>query len=503
MLDLAWGDPFSDPQEGRRMSPIDDRLVFNGIDATTGEYLLPAMTPKEIASLACGQPLPAADHLREIRWRRKQGAKIRLGPKEGVDARHLAEAGWGVIFARDADPAVREALGELLDHRREQATRHHQHYYREYGGAEGYQPGESKTEFLARHGVGPGPADPERVPYYLLIVGSPAEIPFRFQYQLDVQYAVGRIDFDRPEDYACYARSVVEAERGALGRSRKAVLFGVRNPDDLATQLSHDHLVEPLAESLARDDGAWTIEAVLAEEATKARLLRLLDRDPPALLFTASHGVAFPKGHPRQLPHQGALLCQDWQGPDPGRKKVTEELYLSADDVGDDARPHGLVAFHFACYGAGTPELDSFGRHPAHQRAAIAPHAFVARLPRRLLGHPRGGALAVVGHVDRAWSYSFLWPQTGEQREVFRSTLRRLLEGHPVGSAMEFFNQRYAELASDLFAELEEIRYGKTPDELNLAGVWTANNDARNYLILGDPAVKLLPAGDETTTMGS
>jgi hypothetical protein len=476
-------------------------FIFNGINGATGDYDLPPQTPESMARVARGIPLDK-DEQRDIAIRRSldQQQTEHFGIREGADPTDLSQSGWGVIFPRSLEvkqlDALKEALKPLLDHRREQATQDNEKYYKECSGEIGYQSGASKNDFLKMFGRGPGPADPDKLPYYLLIVGAPHEIPYSFQYQLDVQYAMGRIHFDRLEDYYRYAVSVVEAEKREFNLARQAVFFGPANEDDPATQLSADELLDPLAKFLKEDQPDWTVETSTKEAAYRKDLDQLLHAaQAPALLFTASHGMAFPNGDDRQFPHQGALLCQDWPGPRGHRGPIPEDYYYSADNLGDDANLLGMLSFFFACYGAGTPHMDDFYRRAFVERKEIAPNAFLSRLPQKMLAHPKGGALAVVGHVERAWGYSFLWEGVGQDLVTFESTLTRLAEGHPIGSALEFFNSRYAELSTDLTTEIDE-----TPEEhqneVKIAGLWTANKDARNYMIIGDPAVKMMAAAE-------
>jgi hypothetical protein len=256
--------------------------------------------------------------------------------------------------------------------------------------------------------------------------------------------------------------------------------------------LSHDELALPLAEWAETQDG-WTVNKYFTGDATKARLASLLGNEAPAFLFTASHGMCYDNGDSRQLALQGALLCQDWPGPS-FQGPVPETFFFSGDDVADDARIFGTIAMHFACFGAGTPRLSDYSASGAPP--AIAPKSFLGRLPQRLIAHPRGGALAVIGHIERAWGCSFHWDRAGSQTEVFKSTIKRLMDGHRVGFALEYFNGRYAELSSDLSTSLEDIKFGATVDPYLVSGLWTANNDARSYSLIGDPAVRLMIAHD-------
>ncbi len=465
------------------------KLTFNGINAATGGYLLPDMSTEQIAKLAQGESLDQV-LLTELQHKHRQVTERGMGLKEERHERHLDKSGWGIVFSFEDNAqvdAIKEALQPLLELRREQAG----DLYKEYIGPDALRPGESKNEWLARHKVSPGRVDPTLVPYYLLLVGDPERISYRFQYQLSVQFAVGRIHFDTLKDYEIYARSVVEAERGDIILPRRAVFFGVQNKGDMATSQSTSMLIEPLIKQITEEQPDWKIEKVLKQEATKARLSALLGGDEtPALLFTTSHGIGFPKDDPRQLRHQGGLLCQDWPGPLQWQEEIPDTQYFSGDDIGATSRLHGLISFHFACYGAGTPQLDDFS-HSGNERKKIASQSFIARLPQRLISHPQGSALAAIGHVERAWTYSFKWGRAGAQTKVFENTFERLMAGYPVGSALKYFPERYAEISTSLTPVLADIKFGANVDNDELAGMWTANNDARSYVIIGDPAVRL------------
>ena len=491
-----------------------DELVFNGIDGRDGSYLLPPLHTAALAQVAMGQRLPTAE-LDELQL--KLGQEFDYPLKESIDPDDLSQAGWAVVFpfvckasaAARRQASIRDALAPLLDYRRSQASRTDERRYRDCVGPSAYRPGETKQQFLARMGAGSGPVDPKQFPYYLLLVGSPEEIPYRVQYQLDVQYAVGRIHFDTVDEYAHYARSVVAAETSSRRRSARAAFFGVANPDDRATRASARQLVAPMADFVERELAGvgWQVERFLGDAASKARLCRLFGDDAPGFLFTASHGVGFPPGDPRQRAVQGALLCQDWGGPRAG--SLTPDHYLCGDDIATSADLRGLIGFHFACFGAGTPKHDDFVRRTLGEVAPIdiAPLPFLARLPQRMLGKP-DGALAYIGHVDRAWGSSFLQANPrasgtdSAQLAVFESTLQRLLEGHRVGYAMDYFDIRYAELASDLAARVEEIQhYPVDCDDDELASLWMYASDARNYAVIGDPAVRLQTAAEPCDPM--
>jgi hypothetical protein len=464
------------------LGPEEFPLPF-GIDADTGAAL-PGVTASDLERIA--------PERKDVLARGKPDAAEHLAIAD-VDPNDLEEAGWCVLFASDVDDAVKKALAPLLAHREAQAKR----LFKVFEGVDSLRPGDDVRKWIERHGASFAAVDPDNgIPLYILLIGSPAQIPFEFQYLLDLYWNVGRLHFDTPDEYGMYANSVVDYESGAsVAQKKRVAVFATRHDGDRPTGLLHDQVAQPLVTGTATvrplaGVKGFQMAPLLGDAATKERLSALLSgREPggaPALLFTGSHGVKFKMADPAQREKQGALLCQEW----PGFGKPEPRQLFTAADLPDDAAVRGLIHFLFACYGGGCPTLDNFGLDVGEQPKQLVETPIVARLPQRLLAK---GALASVAHVDRAWAYSFQNGRGVAQVQEMRDVMVRILRGERIGQATDGFNKRWAVLAAEL-QESQDLR-AQFSDQLisdaQLANRLVARNDARNYVILGDPAVRL------------
>jgi len=469
------------------MSAESDRPLAFGIHASTGcplgERLHQDLT------------LQAEERLQTLTGDLAPQAET-FGTEFGYDADDLADVGWGMVFASDVDPELHlQALDQLVTLRREQAR----DKFRIFSGADGYRAGETASAWLNRHGASLNLMTPENgVPYYLTIIGPPSEIPFEFQYSLDIVAAVGRLDFPTHADYTSYASSVTSFENDTTRMtSRQIELFATCHDFDRATQLFTKQVAIPLSKDKQGDKPfgtkyGFSMNATLNECATKDALLSILSNSvrAPSILFTGTHGMVFGADDDRQMENQGALVCQDW----PGYGDISETHWFAAGDVPANANVHGLIHFFFACYGAGTPEFDNFSASSNDRR--IVPAPMTSRLPQKLMTLPQGGVLASLGHIDRAWASSFQNNCGVAQAQGFRDVISRLLAGQRIGYATDQFNGQWGVLSAELVRMLNDKAYGKAIRETDLLALRIARDDCRNYVVLGDPAVKLRPYPD-------
>jgi hypothetical protein len=420
-----------------------------------------------------------------------------------IDANDLGEAGWAVLFGPGVDQKIKDALAPLLAQRKAQVGDDGDsgRLFKVFDGD--YQPGESATAWITRHGASMRTVVPlQGIPYYVLIVASPAVIPFEFQYELDLFWAVGRVWFDTADEFRQYADSVVKYETDTtVPTSRQLAFFNTCNQGDGATYLLTSQVALPLLNGtdISKPIGQgkkqnFQVQRFLGESAGKESLGKILRGDiangPPALLFTGSHGKSSSFADPLMPEYRGALLCQEWVK---GIPATPDQVFAGA-DVPGDAKVHGMIHFMFACYGVGWPQYDTYSR-TAQSAPQIAPVSALARLPQKLLAHPDGGALAVLGHIDRAWGWSFESDNGTAQNGDFRMILNSLMAGNPIGEATDQFNTNWAALSTGIAETLQQMQNGErtlSGDNLKrFANHWVARDDARNYIVLGDPAVRL------------
>ncbi|NUP07765.1 MAG: hypothetical protein HOW73_17090 [Polyangiaceae bacterium] len=465
------GISFSPPKTENAM------ISFNGIRKSDGEPLFKSIDVPALAEKIRSGFAPARPAETEAAQRKKH---LSFGPPPGTNEANLKQVGWGVVYGPNTPDEVKTALAPLLAKRKAAA----QQFYRELD----LQPGEDFRAFLARHGVAPGGVRPHKVPFHLLLVGPPDAIPFELQYLLSLEYSVGRLCFDKAEEYAAYAASLLAYEEKKVpARKRGLTFFGPTHTGDAATALSSKHLLTPLHDG---EPGMGSLaerleikqELILGKDANRATLLKLLgDATSNAVVMTAGHGMGLSNDDPELMKEQGALITSDWMG---GPIKPAHRV--SAGDFTDDMDATGLVALLFACYGGGTPRFDDYA---FDVQIELAPKPFAAALPRRLLGHKKG-AIAVLAHVDRAWGFS-IQPKGSDAPHVvpFEAFLQRVLAGGCLGTAAVDLYARGATYSAAIAEVLRPGANAATDQELVIS--WLERNDARAYVLYGDPSARL------------
>lgn len=419
---------------------------------------------------------------------------------------------WGVVIPDDErGHRLLSLVRPLLAHRGEQQGRE-PHVYR-------VQPNMTAEQAVA-FVLGPYqdevPDTAER-PRYLLLLGDSDGVSWELQRVLAQSSTYpGRLAFDTDQGYEAYVEKLLawESEREARAiASRAARYFAVRDSSEAVSKglsgfllPSHGALSKKLpAQVLAADLRPIGIESPKRLEDEASAMLADAARTPGGLLVSLSHGVALERSAPlaERRAHQGAM-------------HVHARRALTAEDLRRAPFFEGGAWFFFACFSAGTPRESVYRpwlRSLAERRFTSddvdvatralpdEPSPFVAALPKAALASPRG-PLAVFGHVDLAWTWSFAPVQltTGERvfkkrHARFTSLFEALLARRRFGAAFSGLSSASATVGAGLltmYGSDEKPPAGEKPEQAaDRAHRWLEHHDLAGFVLLGDPAARL------------
>lgn len=422
---------------------------------------LHALFVDDQGSLPAAQPPvaehPDADALEQASHR---------GPGEGAT---VADRHWGLIVPADQRDELVAALAPLIALRTEQMGRAPHVLIVEPGTC---RAASAVQRWLDVHWRS---LRRRRQPMYLLIAGDLDAVPQTVQRIAAREADVGRIAFDTLAEYAAYAEKVVRHHHARSTHLPGARLFCA--PTDPATALAESALIDP--------SEAWLRgEAECFSDVQRVATLDAALRDPhPSVLLTASHGLA---------------------SPDPGLQgaMVLGADRLTAADVRTGPVLPGGVWFYMACFGGGTPSQSVFApllreMFPGQDAAAraiatLAPTPYIAALPKAALANP-DGPVAMVAHIDLAWSYGFSLNTIGRRWPAHRRFSDGMAAlGVDSGRPRPVVGQVLGQIRTALhrFAGTHTDAVFNRQPALQ-AESWMAMADLEGYLLLGDPAAEM------------
>ena len=123
---------------------LDELIYSNGLNGSTKAYLTPPMKAGELVQHILQEQEPENQDILKAKL---DDRETHYAPIYGIDAKNIAEAGWGIIYGAGISAEVKEALSPLIDFRKTQAGE----LFKEYT----YH-GESSRDFLASNDTGLG-----------------------------------------------------------------------------------------------------------------------------------------------------------------------------------------------------------------------------------------------------------------------------------------------------------------------------------------------------------
>lgn len=342
----------------------------------------------------------------------------------------------------------------------------------------------------------------KKVPKYVLLVGEPDYMPFGFHSLLDAVANVGRIEFDDPSQLEAYVKKIIRLETAAEPVvNPEAVVFATDGGLQDPTYYSRKYMATPLAAHVAKKPGI-EVKTLFGADATKTKLKATLQGARPALVYTASHGLGL-TGQPmaEQRRYNGAICCQT------SGELTLSDLFCADDVPANEPFLEGAVFFQFACFGLATPRM-SETRHwlpPKFVPETYAEKDFTSALPKRLLAHPRG-PIAYFGHLDAAFMHAFtdatspdILERWHTRMEPFVTAVDRLLSVDPSALAMQSMNDRFSICNAVLTTTYDRVQRKSLTWTQEVTArfldTWILRNDAKNYMVFGDPAARLrIPA---------
>lgn len=337
-----------------------------------------------------------------------------------------------------------------------------------------------KTAFQAlQYGTKPGD-----LPKYLLIYGSPDDIPWTAQYDMQFSRFTGRLDLQGValENYV----NAIETDWAAAQPDPLAMtVWSVRHSVDDITELMHNSIAAQLLDRISQH-AEYTPSGIDGAGADLDALTLSLQTTTPAFIATTSHGATEPLGDLDQLKsHLGALIDQN-------------HTRLAPNDLLANWSPAGAIWYAHACCSAGSNQRSSFvdyvaGGSDVARILEGVEHcgSITAPLPHALLG-ATNPLRAFIGHVEPTFNWSLMHPDTKQYltRPILDALFDRLYSGLPIGMALDSCRRASSALTGSYRIAKEELAQGidKSADLLRLQ---LTARDLDSLVLLGDPAVAL------------